>query len=294
MPPFWSFWEKAQDQAHSEQVRLFKHMVVKEHPELYNEGVLGVGSDASNLDVQITDFLRDAPRDVAAMRETSDALDLDLSGYLGEFKKAFPDFRCESPIYFLVSLSAFDGAVRSVNGTPALLFGVDVIAAIHPRGELGVLLTHELFHAYRRQVTGRTTAGMGAPLYLALWEEGLATYVSEVLNPKASESEVLGRPKDLAQKTRPLLPRIAREMLQNMDSTSPEVYEGFFLGHTARNDMPPRSGYYVGLLVARDLGKNRSLQVLARMDGGSLRASVRRVLEDIANRGNELNGLSAY
>jgi hypothetical protein len=122
MPLFWGFWEGAKDQPQPEQVRLFKEMVAKEHPEVYNEGVLGVGSDAPNLDAQIADFLRGASSDVAATRETSDALDHDLPGYLGEFKKAFPDFRCESPIYFLVSLGAFDGAGRSVNGTPAMLF----------------------------------------------------------------------------------------------------------------------------------------------------------------------------
>jgi hypothetical protein len=162
---------------------------------------------------------------------------------------------------------------------------VDVIAAIHPRGELGAFFDHELFHAYHRQITGTMTAGMGAPLYLALWEEGLATYVSAVLNPKASESEILGRPKDLAQRACPLLPRVAREMLQNMDSTSAEVYESFLLGRSARKDIPPRSGYYLGLLVARQLGENRSLQELATLDGESLRATVRRVLEEIANRG---------
>jgi hypothetical protein len=144
-----------------------------------------------------------------------------------------------------VSLGAFDGGVRPVNGYPALLFGVDVIARGHPQDEFGALFNHELFHMYHRQITGMG-GGRGDPLYRALGEEGLATYVSGVLNPRVSESPILGRPEDLAA-LKPRLPQIAREMLQNMDSTSPDLYQTFFLGNSAREDIPPRSGYYAGL-----------------------------------------------
>jgi hypothetical protein len=86
------------------------------------------------------------------MRKLSDSLEGDLPLYLSDFQKAFPDFACQYSIYFLVSLGAFDGAVRSVNGDPALLFGVDVIARIHPQDELGVFFDHELLHIYHRQL----------------------------------------------------------------------------------------------------------------------------------------------
>jgi hypothetical protein len=46
-----------------------------------------------------------------------------------------------------------------VNDSPALLFGVDVIARIHPHEELGALFDHELFHMYHRQITGTEAAG---------------------------------------------------------------------------------------------------------------------------------------
>ncbi len=162
-----------------------------------------------------------------------------------------------------------------MNDSPALLFGVDVIARIHPQDELGAFFDHELFHMYHRQITGMG-GGRGDPLYRALWEEGLATYVSGVLNPRVSESAILGRPKDLAARAKPQLPQIARELLQNMDSTSPDLYQTCFLGNSARKDIPPRSGYYVGLLIARELGKSHNLQQLAEMNGESLRLTIRR------------------
>ncbi len=281
MPSFWRFWDAAKDQPQSTQLLLFDEMVVKEHPEVYREGVLSIGSGGPDLTTQIANFLRSAPADIAVMRKLSDSLG-DLPLYLSGFQSAFPDFACQNSIYFLVSLGAFDGAVRPVNGDPALLFGVDVITRIHPQDELGAFFDHELFHIYHRQITGMA-GGMGDPLYRALWEEGLATYVSGVLNPQVSESAILGRPEDLAARAKPLLSQIARELLQNMDSTSPDLYQTFFLGNSARKDIPPRSGYYVGLLIARELGQSYSLQQLAEMNGESLRSTMRRILQKMAH-----------
>jgi hypothetical protein len=283
MPSFWRFWNATKDQPQSTQLLLFNEMVVKEHPEVYREGVLSIGSGGPDLTTQIANFLRGAPANIAAMRKLSDSLEGDLPLYLSGFQRAFPDFACRNSIYFLVSLGAFDGAVRSVNGDPAaLLFGVDVMARIHPQDELGIFFDHELFHIYHRQITGMA-GGMGDPLYRALWEEGLATYVSGVLNFQVSESAILGRPEDLAARAKPLLSQLARELLQNMDSTSPDLYRTFFLGNSARKDIPPRSGYYVGLLIARELGQNYSLQQLAEMNGESLRSTMRRILQKMAH-----------
>jgi hypothetical protein len=151
---------------------------------------------------RIADFLRGVPANIAAMRKLNDSLEGDLPLYLNDFQKAFPDFGCQNPIYLLVSLGAFDGGVRSVNDSPALLFGVDVIARIHSQDELGALFDHELFHMYHRQITGMG-GGRGDPLYRALWEEGLATYVSGVLNPRVGESAILDGPEDLAARAKP-------------------------------------------------------------------------------------------
>jgi hypothetical protein len=281
MPAFWKFWEAAGDQPPIAQLSLFEAMVVEKDPEVYRESVLRPGRDESNLKTQIAGFLAGAPANIAAMRELSDSLETDLPAYLSGFRKEFPDFACRNPIYFLVSLGAFDGGVRTVSGAPALLFGVDVTARIHPPEELGAFFDHELFHMYHRQLTGVAGTG-GDPLYRALWEEGLATYVSGVLNPRVSESAILGRPEDLAERAKPLLPQIARELFRNMDSTSPDLYAAFFLGNGEGSDFPPRSGYYVGYLIARQLGQKHTLQQLARMNGDALRSAVRRTLEKLA------------
>jgi hypothetical protein len=281
MPQFWKFWDAAKDQPLSAQLSLFDEMVVRKNPEIYVENVLRPGRDESDLKTQIADFLRGAPAHIVAMRKLSDNLETNLPLNLSGFEKVFPDFACRNPIYFLVSLGAFDGGVRTVRGQPALLFGVDVIARIHLPDELGALIDHELFHMYHRQITG-VAGARGDPLYLALWEEGLATYVSGALNPSVSESAILGRPEDLAERTKPLLPLIARELLENMDSTSPDLYQAFFLLGGPRKDLPPRSGYYVGFLVSREIGQSHNLQQLAQMNGESLHSTIRKILQKMA------------
>jgi hypothetical protein len=55
------------------------------------------------------------------------------------------------------------------------------------------------------------------------------------------------------------------------------------LGNSARKDIPPRSGYYVGLLIARELGQRYNLQQLAQMNGESLRSTLRRILQKMAH-----------
>jgi hypothetical protein len=154
MPPFWKFWNAAKDQPQSEQLSLFDEMLVKEHPEIYRRGVIGLGNGGPALNTRVADFLEGAPANIAAMQKLSDRLQGDLPTYLSNFRKSFSDFACRNSIYFLVSLGAFDGGVRSVEGRPALLFGVDVIARIHPPDELGAFFDHELFHMYHRQITG--------------------------------------------------------------------------------------------------------------------------------------------
>ena len=152
-----------------------------------------------------------------------------------------------------------------MNDSPALLFGVDVIARIHPHDELGALFDHELFHMYHRSNYGHGRRQGRSALPRALGRR-LATYVSGVLkspSQRKRDSGSSGRPGCARQAQ---LPQIARELLQKMDSASPDLYQAFFLGNSADRTYR-RSGYYVGLLIGRQLGQSHSLQQLAKMNG---------------------------
>jgi TorA maturation chaperone TorD len=85
----------------------------------------------------------------------------------------------------------------------------------------------------------------------------------------------------MPERARATLPKLAGELRAKLDSKSPEDYQTFFLGNSQRKDLPARSGYYVGYLVARELGRTRSLPELARMQGRPLRDAIEVVLRQL-------------
>jgi hypothetical protein len=279
-PAFWAYWDKAKDLPRPEQVRLFRTMVADRHPELYNQKVIGY-PPSMTLDQVVNEFFDWAPPHLPKARAISAQLRRGLPKYIAQFQKTFPDFRADMPVYFMVSMRGFDGAVRTVNGKPALLLGVEMIAAIHSQEATKPFFEHELFHRYHNQVA--PDAGDPDPIWWAMWKEGLATYVAHRLNPNVEFSAILGRPTDLEERAKPLLPQLARELLQHFDATDDAVYRQYFFGQHGRTDIPPRTAYYVGYLVAKEMGEKKELRDLARLSGPELREQVRAVLKRMAN-----------
>lgn len=272
-PAFWEYWAQAEGKERIEQVRLFHEMVIARHPKLYGDAVLLRPPDYP-VDRLIHGFLDSAP--IGEMRRLSGILQRDLPEYLRSLRADFPRFACDVPVYLMVSIGGFDGAVRTLNGKRSLLFGIDVIARIHGAADMQAFLDHELFHVYH----GQAQPKLGDNVLAGLWREGLATYVSHVRHPEVPESHILGMPRDLAEKTRPLLGRLAAELLLHLDSTEPDVYRRFFLGGSAdESAFPTRSGYYAGFLLAHEISKNATLDQMARMDAAALRAAVLPVLK---------------
>ncbi len=71
-----------------------------------------------------------------------------------------------------------------------MLFGVDAIAILHGPEDMPSFFAHELFHIYHRQVMGARLPDPDSVTWWSLWEEGLATYVSQRLNPALSAQQV--------------------------------------------------------------------------------------------------------
>ncbi len=283
---FVRFWGTAEGKPEAERVQLFLDTVVRAHPELFTKDVLGkqalAGQDAAaDKKAVVAAYLKNVERYVPKMREISASINRDLAKYAKEFGAAFPDYASKMPIYFMVSLFDFDGGTRMVDGRMALLFGIDGIAKYHgPEDKLSVLFHHELFHQYHEQIAPELGADE-VPIWMSLWEEGLATYVSQKMNPGTSDAEALFS-KVLVEKVPAILPAVTRELLDNFDSMDKKEYAAFFYGKNDRTDLPGRSGYYIGLRIAQQLGARHSMQELARMRGPELKAAVRAELEKLA------------
>jgi len=284
-PTFWRFWDEARGKPQAEQLRLLREHVVATHPDVYTAEVLTLDTTLP-LDEALAQrwprFLAFAGKHLDTARGLSASLKEELPRYEDRFRRTFPDLAYTGEVYFVASLGAFDGGTRQVKGRTALLFGVDVIAAIYgEKADLEAFFDHELFHLYHEQFPDPE---LEDTLARALWKEGLATYVAGTLNPETPESLLFGLPVDLPERARATLPQLARELRARLDSKSPEDYKTFFLGHSQRKDIPARSGYYVGYLVARELGRTRSLPELARLQGRPLRDAIDGVLRQFESK----------
>lgn len=282
MPLFWSFWAEAHERPLASQIALFESRVVARHPEVYTSRALGFDPSRpfhEELAKRYPRYLAWVSPVFPTMRRLSNEIAHELGPIEARFLREFPDFDYHGDIYFMNSLAAFDGAVRQVNGRRALLFGLDVIAAIHGEGAaIEPLFDHELFHLYHRQFFRAAPEVEREPLWAAMWTEGLATYVSRRMNPSATDRQVFGLPDDTPGRTREMLPRVARELLIRVDSTSRDDYRKFFLGSEPNADPPQRSGYFVGYLIAERIGAGRPLHDLAKMPAADVRRAVEEVL----------------
>ena len=278
------FWRGVPGASPETQTRAFEELLRAPHPTLYTAAVLGLEQPfSSSVPDRLTRFARMRP-DPARVEEVRRTLEADLADAAVQFRKTFPDFVAKSSVALVCSLGGFDGGIREVEGAQMLLFGPDVIAAIRPRGfNLRPFLEHELFHVHQANLHPNAPENVAE----SLWEEGLATYDSDALNPGATNDE-LSVPDALIAETTPRIPDLSRRLLAHLDD--PEggpVYKQFFYGSTEKvTEVPPRSGYVIGWRIARELGKTRSLAQLARMSPAESRTEIERALHRLAQPGD--------
>jgi hypothetical protein len=261
MPAFWTYWDAAKELPRDEQVRLFQERVMGPHAAVY----VGVFENVPKPIPQIVgESLDRMPAIEAGMRELSKSLSDELPRQIARFREAFPKFRCDTAVYLVYSAGAFDGATRDVSGKEALMFGLDVISRL--KEPLSPLFAHELFHVYHAERISKPPEAF----YWNMWEEGLASYVSQKLN--SGEQGCCLPP---AQPIDAALSKIVAGALERLDSEKPEDYRPYFLGGQNSLDIPQRCGYVLGYRIAGEAGKTRSLEQLADLKP----ADVRKIVE---------------
>ncbi|TMP41592.1 MULTISPECIES: DUF5700 domain-containing putative Zn-dependent protease [unclassified Pseudoalteromonas] len=189
-------------------------------------------------------------------------LSKELNSSMESFIATFPDFKSEIPIYILHSLGRFNGATRELNGKTYLMFGVDLMAKYHTWKNDTPFFHHELFHVYHEKLFQCKDE-----LWCSIWTEGLATYVSHKLTPSASDDELmLNIPSNLVKKIRARHLDSFVDLKKKFYSKKTEIYSSFFNFAKDETKLPYRRGYYLGYILAKEIGKNYSLEQLAKMD----------------------------
>ena len=264
----------------TERVRVFRSTFDKLYPSLYAH------PDQSRLDGRIEKALTYFP----SIRSTYDQVEPKfpeaLANAMKEFCGAFPDFTPQMPIYLIHSLGTRDGGTDQVAGCKVMLFGADEIAQFHWDESLQPFIVHELFHIEH----SRHFADCDQ-LWCSLWQEGLATYTASVLTPDASDHQLtLDVPHPIRRDADAHWGSALCWMAEHFDSTNPsEISAGFtggpkpatYSGDRRLAPLPSRFGYYIGLRVAAQAAKARSLSELDRLDNQAARPVAARALAEL-------------
>jgi hypothetical protein len=279
---FWPLVGRLAKATPAEQAAAFRADVIGRFPELYTRDVLGT-DDSRQLDAEVVAAIAAARKNRLHARQVVETLTTEIPVYIARFRKSFPDFKCDFPIYLMISLGHMDGAGRVVSASPALVLGVEVIDRIETPAQMPVFFTHELFHRYNYRVAGFSDdTSDRQPIWRTLWAEGLATYVSAEQNPDRPLSDVMIFPSDLAERAAPQIERLARALRDN-DAADPSLYAEYFEAGSAKDGTPPRAGYYVGYRVASLAARRYTLYQLAHLRGAALHRNINRWLDELVN-----------
>ncbi len=257
-----AFWDATQSLPTPERVARFKRDVAPKFPAFYGIARHGGRITQERQDARIANAIESFGPMRDAYRAKAASFAQDVAAAMPAFVAAFPDFKPDVTVYVLHSLGEMDGGTRTLDGTRYLVFGVDGMVRYHSGAREAAFFHHELFHVHHATHFGDCDA-----VWCGLWQEGLAVHVAYELNPGATPSELLlDLPPGLVPDTERQLAASLAQLNGVLDSTDHRHVSGLFSGGAGDGTgLPARRGYYLGLLVAREVAKGRDLDALARL-----------------------------
>lgn len=277
---FIAFYDETKGQQTEERVAAFKRDVASQFPAFYGaeryEGRVTQEELDADVVTAIENFEALRPAYVAKMN----AFDAELGRNLDTFREAFPDFRLGVDVVLLHSLGEMDGGTREFDGKVTLIFGADVMAKVHDWTDEAPFFHHELFHVHHIKAFPECEE-----VWCALWTEGLAVYVASKLNPGAGPGPLLLEfPEPIIPATQAQFGAALADLRARLSSTDGKDLGRLFSTSEDPSGLPVRRGYYLGFLVAEELGRTRDLPSLAKLSHEEARPLIDAALDTLIAR----------
>jgi hypothetical protein len=122
---FMTLSERTGALTNAQQVDVFNTHYRADNADLYVQSV--IAAPGPTLDAKALVAMREA-RMHPEWLEADQALTLAVPKLAKRFVSAFPDFRCNFPIYLTATFGILDGAGRIVAGRPSMVVGVDTVS----------------------------------------------------------------------------------------------------------------------------------------------------------------------
>ena len=279
-PDFDRIWTETKDLPDDKRVEIFEAKFAKVLPGFYSAERTKDYQTPEQHRAQVLRGLKQYPERRAGIQRVSRQFQSLITPAKRQFESVFGPMRGYPPIYLVDSFREFDGGTRDLPEGNRLLFGADMIDELYNGKPIKPFVEHELFHLMHHRTFPECD-----PVWCNLWEEGLATYVASTLNPGASDQALgLTMPSPLRPAVEAHMKEAICAVRERLESKDPKAYAPLFMGggKPVSPDLPQRFGYYVGLLVVRDIGRTRTLKQLAALTPDQAHRLVEESLEHMA------------
>lgn len=281
---FLSKWEKSTEEQKYNDWNDFENR----YADIYSEVVFNHAATAwaERKQASLTEFFATLPKNKTKILALYNSAPQITQKSIRSIKKVVPDFTDTLIFIFLPTALRFNGMetyLPSRRGE-VVLIGVD--AVVEWKTNIDVLLTHELFHkhhfekmALRSSFTSPTSN---------FWVEGLATYVSQLANPKADLSDVFYS-KELAAacKDPEYVKGLAKKYMEVFYRTLTEPERNQFRKDWFLLTGEPtikRQGYCLGYQIAKLTATTYPISEMAQWGEMTYEDHVERALKQIINK----------
>ena len=290
---FEAFWQAAQGQPFAQQEKLWDSEIDGPHRDLYASVVWETQHRPDwpmRRQHQLQARFAEYPKLAVGIPGEVRALQTALAAQTVRFQTLFPDANTHPPVQIILAPNFDAKSGVLTDGSPVLVFAADSL--LLEQANLDIVVPHELFHLYHAQHAGIRNDGVmsGVALTMPLFEEGLATYVSGQLSPGHRDGELLLQD-DLGDIPANRLPAIATRFLVDarykaIDEEHPEAFKRWFnaAAKPYQQDLPNRSGYWLGLQLIRHLRDTYTLAQIVAWTPAQADAHVMTALQQISRR----------
>lgn len=261
-----------------EQLKQLKSNFFPKFPEFYQYKIDKWKKAGKNPDEELIKQLEEYPQIKTEFAQKTQDISASLEDTIKSFTQTFPDLDKNFDVYVTHSFGEMDGGIRTIGGKNIFILGIDGMVKYHKGFTSEVpFFHHELFHVYHGQFLPDTQS-----IYLSLWSEGLATYISKKLNPNASLREMLlGLPEGMTEDIRKEWDYHWKNLTSKLTSTKDDDYETYFLFSSKHKKIIKRAGYYLGYLIAEEIGKTKSISEMAKMSPNEVLPLMKKAIQTI-------------